>query len=143
MAIQLAKFYAFHNIKELQDKMPTAAAHFAKELKETIVSLSQASGVLSDFTAMFTILEGAEMLFHPSPGQETFRSIGSFRRGNPEDTRAGYFGSGRNAFDVQSGHVRYPLHNAIILIGTFAGLRMRRCCAIASLFAIGHLFRIH
>jgi hypothetical protein len=70
--IHMGKLYAFYNIKDLQDRIPLASPEEARQLKDTIVSLSQTTKILSDFTAMFTVLEGASMHFIPSLGQDQF-----------------------------------------------------------------------
>jgi Mg-chelatase subunit ChlD len=79
--IALAKFHAFFNIKDLQDKVPLASPEEARQLKTSIIALSQRSGLISDFTAMFTVLEGAHLHFLPSLGQERFASMQPFTQG--------------------------------------------------------------
>jgi uncharacterized protein YegL len=79
--IELLKFHAFFNIKDLQDKIPLASPSDAKRLKASIITLSQQSGIISDFTALYTVLEGAELHFKASLGQERFASIQPFTQG--------------------------------------------------------------
>jgi hypothetical protein len=79
--LHLRKFYAFHSIKDLQDRIPLASPEQARQLKNTIMSISQATGILSDFTAMFTVLEGAELHFQPSLGQDAFQEMQPFTQG--------------------------------------------------------------
>jgi hypothetical protein len=70
--IDLGKFHAFHNIKDLQGRIPLASAEDARRLKALIVALSQQTGIVSDFTAMFTVLESAQLHSRASRGQERF-----------------------------------------------------------------------
>jgi uncharacterized protein YegL len=79
--IELLKFHAFFNIKDLQDRIPLASPEDAKRLKASIISLSQQSGLISDFTALYTVLEGAQLHCMPSLGQERFNSYQPFTQG--------------------------------------------------------------
>jgi hypothetical protein len=79
--IELVKFHAFMNIKDLQDKIPLASLDDARRLKGSIISLSQQSGIISDFTALFTVLEGVELNIEASLGQERFSGMQPFTQG--------------------------------------------------------------